>query len=250
MKSTSNQKDPHPTDPHGALVEECEDILNYYFQNKNLLLEAITHASFTDNRVNSYERLEFLGDSILGFAVCDYLFHRFPNWLEGELTKVKSNVVSRQTCAKIGFAMGIDRILVVGKGVGSLGKVPSSLVANAFESIVGAIYLDGGIEAVRHFLLPLIEDHVAAAVAGRLDTNYKSELQQYSQKRFNVPPNYRVVDSRGPDHEKEFLVSAIVHKQTFEPAWGSNKKEAEQRAAANALAELDGQEPPYNISSD
>ncbi len=244
MKSTSRQKD-----SLSELVETCEGLLGYHFQNKGLISEAITHSSFAEKRVNSYERLEFLGDSILGFAVCEYLFHRYPNWLEGDLTKVKSNVVSRQTCAKIGMDLGIDRILVVGKGVGTLGRVPSSLIANAFESIVGAIYLDGGIEAIREFLLPLIEQHVDEAVAGRLEINYKSELQQYSQKRFSVPPNYRVVDDRGPDHEKEFLIEAIVHRQTYSPAWGSNKKEAEQRAAANALAELDGNEPPISQQS-
>lgn len=240
MKSTSRQ-----TGSTAELVEACEEMLGYHFQNKNLISEAITHSSFAEKRVNSYERLEFLGDSILGFTVCEYLFHRYPNWLEGDLTKVKSNVVSRQTCTKIGLEMGIDRILVVGKGVGTLGRVPSSLVANAFESIVGAIYLDGGVESVRDFLMPLIEKHVDEAVAGRLEINYKSELQQYSQKRFSVPPNYRVVDDRGPDHEKEFLIGAIVHKQSFSPAWGSNKKEAEQRAAANALAELGGNAPPF-----
>ncbi len=240
MDSSSRQ-----TDTTAELVGACEEMLGYHFQNKSLIAEAITHASFAEKRVNSYERLEFLGDSILGFAVCEYLFHRFPMWLEGDLTKVKSNVVSRQTCARVGLELGIDRILVVGKGVGTLGRVPPSLVANAFESIVGAIYLDGGIEAVRDFLMPLIEKHVDEAVAGRLDVNYKSELQQYSQKRFSVPPNYRVVDDRGPDHEKEFLIAAIVHKQSFSPAWGSNKKEAEQRAAANALAEIDGKEAPF-----
>lgn len=235
----------HTTTTTAELVEACEEMLGYHFQNKSLIAEAITHSSFAEKRVNSYERLEFLGDSILGFTVCEYLFHRFPTWLEGDLTKVKSNVVSRTTCALIGLEMGIDRVLVVGKGVGTLGRVPASLVANAFESIVGAIYLDGGIETVRDFLMPLIETHVDEAVAGRLEINYKSELQQYSQKRFSVPPNYRVVDDRGPDHEKEFLISAIMHKQTFSPAWGSNKKEAEQRSAANALAEIDGREPPF-----
>lgn len=235
-----------PSGTTSELVGACEEMLGYHFQNKSLIAEAITHASFADKRVNSYERLEFLGDSILGFTVCEYLFHRFPTWLEGDLTKVKSNVVSRQTCAKVGLELGIDRILVVGKGVGTLGRVPSSLVANGFESIVGAIYLDGGIEAVRDFLMPLIEKHVDEAVAGRLEINYKSELQQYSQKRFSVPPNYRVVDDRGPDHEKEFLIAAIVHKQSFSPAWGSNKKEAEQRAAANALAEIEGNEAPFH----
>lgn len=240
MKST-----PRQTESTAQLVEACEGLLGYHFQNKNLIAEAITHASYAEKRVNSYERLEFLGDSILGFAVCEYLFNRFPNWLEGDLTKVKSNVVSRQTCARVGLELGIDRILVVGKGVGTLGQVPPSLVANAFESIVGAIYLDGGIETVRDFLMPLIERHVDAAVEGRLEINYKSELQQYSQKRFSVPPNYRVVDDRGPDHQKEFLIAAMVHKQAFSPAWGSNKKVAEQRAAANALAEIDGNEPPF-----
>lgn len=240
MKSPSRQ-----TATTAELVEACEEMLGYHFQNKTLISEAITHSSYAEKRVNSYERLEFLGDSILGFTVCEYLFHRYPTWLEGDLTKVKSNVVSRTTCTRIGLEMGIDRILVVGKGVGTLGRVPASLVANAFESIVGAIYLDGGIEAVRDFLMPLIETHVDEAVAGRLEINYKSELQQYSQKRFSVPPNYRVVDDRGPDHQKEFLIAAVVHKQSFSPAWGSNKKEAEQRSAANALAEIDGNEPPF-----
>jgi len=233
------------SDAQSELVKECEHLLGYHFQNKCLLYEAITHSSFAEKRVNSYERLEFLGDSILGFTVCEYLFHRYPNWLEGDLTKIKSNVVSRQTCARIGMEMGIDRVLVVGKGVGTLGKVPQSLIANAFESIVGAIYLDGGMESAREFLMPLIESHVDAAVAGQLEINYKSDLQQYSQRRFNIPPNYRLVQDRGPDHQKEFLISAQVNKRSFPPAWGRNKKEAEQRAAANALAEIAGEEPPF-----
>ncbi len=234
-------------DSQESLVESCEELLGYHFQNKSLLAEAITHSSYAEKRVNSYERLEFLGDSILGFTVCEYLFHRYPNWLEGELTKVKSNVVSRQTCTRMGMELGIERILVVGKGVGSLGKVPRSLVANAVESIVGAIYLDGGMEAVREILMPLVERHVDAAVEGRLEINYKSELQQYSQRRFNIPPNYRLVEARGPDHKKEFLIAAHVNKRDFSPAWGRNKKEAEQRAAANALAQLADEEPPFAV---
>lgn len=240
MNSSSQQ-----TNSTAEMVAACEEMLGYHFQNKRLIAEALTHSSFAEKRVNSYERLEFLGDSVLGLTVCEYLFHRFPAWLEGDLTKVKSNVVSRQTCTRMGLDLGIDRILVVGKGVGTLGRVPSSLIANGLESIVGAIFLDGGIESAREFLMPLIEKHVDAAVEGRLEVNYKSELQQYSQKRFNVPPSYRVVGDRGPDHEKEFLVAAHVHKQSFSPAWGSNKKEAEQRAAANALAEIEGNEPPF-----
>ena len=227
------------------LVKQFEQRAGYCFQNPAFLIEALTHSSSADNRVDSYERLEFLGDSILGFTVCEFLFHRFPDWLEGDLTKIKSNVVSRTTCAKIGRELKLDDFLVVGKGVGSMGKVPSSLLANAFESIVAAIYLDGGIPAAQDFLHPYVERHVEAAIAGQLSINYKSELQQYAQKRFGVPPAYKIVGNSGPDHEKMFRVMAQVSKKEFSPAWGHNKKQAEQRAAANALAEIAGLEPPF-----
>ena len=227
-------------------IAKCEEFLGYEFRDKIVIAEAITHASVANTRLKSYERLEFLGDSILGFVVCEYLFQRFPDWLEGELTKVKSNVVSRQTCAKIGEELKINDWLIVGKGVGTKGKVPKSLLANAFESVVGAVYLDGGLEAVKDFLLPWIEIQVDEAVNGGLDINYKSELQQYSQKRFGLPPNYSLVAHRGPDHDKWFKVCAQIDKRSFDPAWGKNKKEAEQRAAANALAAINGHDVPYD----
>lgn len=226
-------------------ISRCEQNLGYVFKNKRYLFEAITHASVANTRLSSYERLEFLGDSILGFTVCEFLFQHFPDWLEGDLTKIKSNVVSRQSCAEIGKSLKIDDWLVVGKGVGTLGKVPKSLLANAFESIVAAIYLDGGLESVKAFLMPFIEQQVSAAVAGGLEINYKSELQQYAQKRFGLPPNYKLLNDRGPDHDKWFQVAAQIDKRAFDPAWGKNKKEAEQRAAANALAEIQGKESPF-----
>lgn len=223
----------------------CESNLGYQFKNKHFLFEAITHASVANGRLNSYERLEFLGDSILGFAVCEFLFKNYPDWLEGELTKIKSTVVSRRSCAEIGKSLKIDDWLVVGKGVGNKGKVPKSLLANAFESVVAAIYLDGGFEAVKSFLTPFIEQQVRAAVSGGLEVNYKSALQQYAQKRYGLPPHYKLLDDDGPDHDKWFQVSAQVDKKTFDPAWGKNKKEAEQRAAANALATIEGKSVPF-----
>ena len=228
-----------------AAMARCEQHLGYEFQNKRFLYEATTHASVANTRLRSYERLEFFGDSILGFIVCEQLFQNYPDWLEGDLTKVKSMVVSRQSCAELGKALKIEEWLVVGKGVGSEGQVPKSLLANAFESIVAAIYLDGGLEAVKTFLLPLIQDRIETAVAGGLEINYKSELQQYAQKRFGLPPNYTLMDNRGPDHDKSFLIAAQIAKRSFCPAWGKNKKEAEQRAAANALAAIDGRELPF-----
>lgn len=230
-------------------IARCEKNLGYEFTNKLFLFEAITHASVANTRLNSYERLEFLGDSILGFIVCEFLYKNFPDWLEGDLTKIKSNVVSRQSCAELGELLKIDDWLVVGKGVGSAGKVPKSLLANAFESVVAAIYLDGGMDSVKTFLTPFVEKQVAAAVAGGLDINYKSDLQQYAQKRFGLPPNYKLINDHGPDHDKSFLVAAQIDKRSFDPAWGKNKKEAEQRAAANALAIIEGNDPPF-VESD
>lgn len=134
----------------------------------------------------------------------------------------------------------------MGKGVGTKGKVPRSLLANAFESIVAAIYLDGGLEAVKQFLIPLIGRHVQSAIDGGLEINYKSELQQYSQKRYGLPPRYILVGDDGPDHDKSFKIAAVIGKREFGPAWGKNKKQAEQHAAANALAQINGDDEPFN----
>lgn len=231
------------------MIEGCEAKLGYSFEDKNILFEALTHSSFAEKRINSYERMEFLGDAILGFVVCEYLFQKFTEWNEGDLTKVKSNVVSRQTCSMIGSELGLAEYLSVGKGIGVKGSVPQSLLANAFESIIAAIYLDGGLKTVRKFLKPIVVTHVATAVGGGLDVNYKSDLQQYSQKRFGIPPVYVVLGSAGPDHEKRFHIAAKILKRVFEPAWGKNKKEAEQRAAANALAIIASKDPPYGSGS-
>jgi ribonuclease-3 len=234
------------TDDQLEIIARCEARLGYQFRDKAFLYEALTHASVADTRLNSYERMEFLGDSILGFTVCEYLFQKFPSWNEGDLTKVKSNVVSRQTCGQIGLELQLNELIVVGKGVEKQGTVPHSLLANAFESIVAAIYLDAGLEAVKGFLLPFVERHVESAIQGDLEINYKSALQQYAQKRFGLPPNYKLLGDRGPDHEKWFQIAAQIDKRSFAPAWGKNKKQAEQRAAANALAAIEGIELPFS----
>ncbi len=240
MESSRNYDDRQLID-----LKNCERNIGYTFADRNILFEAVTHASSSNTRLSSYERLEFLGDSILGFVVCEYLFQIQPDWLEGQLTKIKSVVVSRQTCARIGLGLGLEEFLQVGKGIGNRGPVPDSLLANAFESIVAAIYLDGGMKAAKGFLMRFVPDQVDLAVAGDTDANYKSELQQFAQKKFGMPPTYQLLDDRGPDHEKWFFVTARLGKEQFTPAWGKNKKEAEQKAAANALAEIDGESPPY-----
>jgi ribonuclease-3 len=216
----------------------CEQRIGYVFRDKSLLNSALTHASIAGHRLSSNERLEFLGDAILGMIVCETLFRQFPEYLEGDLTRIKSVVVSRQTCARLGEALGLQECMFVGKGVLNSAVSPPSLLADAVESLVAAMYLDGGMEVVRQFLGERLVAEIALAAEGEFSGNYKSHLQQLSQREFGVTPTYSLLEEQGPDHAKCFQVAAQIGQKKFEPAWGRNKKEAEQRAARNALAEL------------
>jgi ribonuclease III len=224
---------------------ECEKVIGYRFNDATFLQEALTHASGADHRLVSNERLEFLGDAILGAIVCDLLFRKYPEYLEGELTKIKSVVVSRTTCAKISEELGMSEFLVLGKGMGSQSMTPSSVLADVFESLIAAIYLDGGFEAARRFITRHIEPEIEAAVEGQGGVNHKSSLQQVAQRDFGATPTYVLLDEKGPDHSKCFKISARIGERRYPPAWGRNKKEAEQRAAMNALCQLAGNPLPY-----
>ncbi len=229
-----------------ATVDACQERLGYRFEDPQLLYSALTHASGADHRLDSNERLEFLGDAILGFLTCELLFHRYPQFLEGDMTQIKSTVVSRVTCAKLGKRIGLPEFLLTGRGMDRRCGIPRSLIANAFESIIAAIYLDGGMLAVRRFLIEHLDEEVQEVVSGNLQLNFKSALQQRAQRDFGKPPSYLVLEEQGPDHQKSFQICAQIRDQRFAPAWGNNKKQAEQRAAGNALAELDGEPPPFS----
>jgi ribonuclease-3 len=222
-----------------------ERVIDYSFQDPSYLRAALTHASGADHRLSSNERLEFLGDAILGAIVCELLYLKFPGYLEGDLTRVKSAVVSRRTCAKISRKLGLDSFLILGKGMGSPDQTPSSVLADVFESVVGAIYLDGGMEAAKHFIVRHLEPEIDATVDGQDGVNYKSHLQQVAQRHFGTTPTYLLLDEKGPDHLKCFKVAAQIGLQKYAPAWGPNKKDAEQRAAMNALSQLSGDPTPF-----
>jgi ribonuclease III len=226
-------------------LAQCEARLGYTFTDKSLLLSALTHASGALHRLKSNERMEFLGDAILGFVVCERLFHLFPDYLEGDLTKIKSIVVSRSTCAKISDQLGLSDFLILGKGMTTNPRVPASLLSDVFESLTAAIYLDGGEAVARDFIHRFIGPEITAAVAGELGGNYKSLLQQLAQRDLGTTPTYTLLDEKGPDHSKCFKISAQVGTQRYSPAWGRNKKEAEQHAAQNALCEIAGEELPF-----
>jgi ribonuclease III len=231
------------------VLEKAEVALGYKFADRAMLSTALTHASITDNRLRSNERLEFLGDAILSMVVCTDLFDRYPHYLEGEPTKVKSAVVSRQTCAKAAMRLGLPELLFLGKGMSGRSQIPSSLAAAVFESIIAAIYLDSGdLDRVRKFILDQIRDIIEEAVASEHQQNYKSQLQQFAQKGSGTTPFYDLLDEQGPDHSKCFEVCVVVSGRRFPSAWGPSKKEAEQKAAFLALQELgvlnDDDEPP------
>ncbi|MDZ4821467.1 MAG: ribonuclease III [Planctomycetota bacterium] len=226
-------------------IEACEQRLEYTFRDKLLLQAALTHASGAVHRLGSNERLEFLGDAILGAVVCEILFHQYPQYLEGDLTKIKSIVVSRTTCAKISASLQLDEFLILGKGMTTHPKIPLSLLADVFESLIAAVYLDGGHEEARRLIERFVGPEIEIAVSGDAGENYKSCLQQLAQRDFGTTPIYQLLDEKGPDHSKCFKIAAQVGRNRYQAAWGRNKKEAEQRAARNALSEIGGDSAPY-----
>src|SRR5262245_60045658 len=227
------------------ILEECQETIGYRFHQLDLLRGALTHASGADTRLASNERLEFLGDAVLGLVVCERLFQRFPEYLEGDLTKIKSVVVSRRTCARISRDLNLGDYLILGKGMSSTAAVPPSLLADVLESLIAAIYLDGGLEPARDLILKHMGPEIDQVAEGAHGGNYKSVLQQLAQKEFGATPQYQLLDEKGPDHSKCFKIAAVIGRQPYPGAWGRNKKEAEQKAALNALSAINGEEIPY-----
>jgi ribonuclease-3 len=219
-------------------LDACQTRVNYTFREERILCEALTHASGAESRVLSNERLEFLGDAILGMVVCEELYDRFPKMLEGELTRIKSVVVSRDTCARISMSLDLGELLFLGKGMSTQSSLPNSLHADVFESLVAAIYLDGGMECARQFIATHVYPYIDDSACISSDENYKSQLQHVAQRDFGRTPTYAVLSEEGPDHSKSFMIAARLGDQHFEGAWGLSKKSAEQLAAKNALEEL------------
>lgn len=217
------------------LLSECEAVIGYRFQDRSLLERCLTHSSIAKTRLHSNERLEFLGDAILGAIVSETLYHRFPEHPEGELTRIKSILVSRNTCADVAVRLQLERFLLLGKGLTSFEAIPPSILSAAVESLVAGIYLDGGLEEADGFVHRAFEPELEDAVGVDHGKNYKSLLQQFAQKALGETPVYRLLDEKGPDHSKCFEVAAVVGDRIFPSAWGPNKKEAEQQAANNAL---------------
>ena len=221
-----------------AMLAKCMEIIGYQFKDPALLDTALTHASCADDRRRSNERLEFLGDSVLGLLICHHVYDQYPEKLEGELTILKSAVVSRKTCAAISNETGLTGLISVGPGMDKTGRLPHSLAAGVFESVVGAVYLDGGFLAAREFILRTTDKWVTLYASTTHQQNFKSILQQHTQRTSGGTPVYEVLAESGPDHDKSFCIRVLTAGKAFESAWGQTKKQAEQQAAFNALREL------------
>lgn len=214
--------------------------LGHEFADRAIIETALTHRSHAyragQERIQSNERLEFLGDSVLGLIVNEYLFGAYPDRSEGELTKMKSLVVSRAVLSRAAETIDLGRHLILAPGeVDAGGRTRASILSDAFEAVLGALYLDGGLVPVQRFIRKELLATLEATLSDHQLTNYKSLLQEKVQAQLKTPPRYKVTATSGPDHAKKFVVEVVVRGRVLGRGEGNSKKLAEQRAAREAL---------------
>ena len=217
-----------------------EKQLNYKFKNKNLLSEALIHSSYSNeitDEIKNNERLEFLGDAVLEIIISKYLFYEFPDSAEGELTKIRSRIVCEDTLYEIAKKYNLGDYIKFGKGeILTGGRDRKSNLANCFEALVAAVYLDSDIEITEHIFLENFKEYASKAKEGELNTDYKTKLQEYVQKKDSRNRlRYTTYKETGPDHNKTFHVIVSIDKTTIASGKGKSKKNAEQDCARNAL---------------
>jgi len=222
-------------------LQKFEKILGYTFKDKELLKEALTHKSYK-SPVNN-ERLEFLGDAVLDLIVGEYLYKKLPKANEGELSKLRASLVNEEGFAKLAGRLGIgDFIFISQAEENNHGRSKPSLLSNAFEAVMGAIYLEDGLDKVRQIVLDLLEKEYPKIDLGTLFKDYKTALQELTQARYGVTPTYKLLGATGPDHKKEFEVAVMLHDEEVATAKGRSKKAAQQEAAKIALQKLKAQD--------
>jgi ribonuclease III len=216
-------------------LEACQDALGYRFRKPELLIQALTHSSQShevSGSVPDNETLEFFGDAILEMLVTEHLFTSYMDRSEGELSKIRARVVRATTLARKARALGLGEFLLLGRGEErGGGRSKNSILADAFEAIVASVYLDGGLEEARRFVLAQLVDLIEHAVHASEPADFKSTLQAHSQKLLGVLPRYTLLSQQGPEHDKRFLVEVRAGETLRTEGWGRSKKQAEQEAA-------------------
>lgn len=225
---------------------EIEETLGYTFTDREYLALPFVHRSFFNENqglVREHnERLEFLGDSVLGLIVSGYLYRHLPSQSEGHLSHLRAHLVGAESCLRYIYHLGLEKFLMLGKGESvNVGRGRERILADLLEAIIGAIYLDGGIEAAQQFVVRHFASYFDEAMESPL-RNWKAELQDYSQKKFQKPPDYQVREEAGPPHSKTFIVAVLIEGVEMGVGEGASKKQAEQAAAESALRQIEKEE--------
>jgi ribonuclease-3 len=222
-------------------VSELQQQIAFTYRDPRLLERALTHKSYAnENRLSEHnERMEFLGDSVLSLVVSELLMNALPGASEGELSRIRAAVVSEPSLAAVARTIGLGEFLLVGRGEEQTGgRDKDSLLADSLEALVASLYLDGGMEPAGAFITRFFRDTIDRVQAAGGAADHKTELQELCQERLKILPEYRVVSETGPDHRKEFTVELSIRGEVCGRGTGRNKKEAEQRAAKEALERL------------
>jgi len=225
------------------LLKEFKDALPFVFKDEALLELAFVHSSYVNEMANegleSNERLEFLGDAVLGLVISKLLYENYPGLAEGELTRFRARLVNRRTLAGLGKEWDLGPLLLFGRGeITDGGTYNPTIISNAFEAVLGAVFLDRGYGVTAEFIEKIFAPLIEAGVEEAGHFGYKPELQELAQKFFKAPPHYRVIDERGLAHERVFTVEALVDGEVLGTARAGKKKDAEQGAAKKAIVRL------------
>lgn len=225
-----------------AKYEVLEIAIGYRFSNRRLLEEALTHrsrANEVSGGIFDNQRLEFFGDSILGFIIGGELFHRHPDLREGDLSRLRAVLVDEENLSRLAAVIDLGAFLVLGKGEErSGGRNKKSILADAYEALIAAVYLDGGLEAVQSLIKKQFDGLLSAAASFGLSRDYKTELQELTQSRFSSVPRYELIEASGPDHDRTYRVQVVINGSAAGEGSGKSKKDAQQAAACAALEML------------
>lgn len=225
-------------------LSKLEELIGYSFKNKDLLKEALTHRSYLNEepgwKLPHNERLEFLGDAVLELAVTEELFNRYPDYTEGQLTPIRSALVNYQMLAQVARSIDLETFVLLSRGEAKdTGRAREVILANAFEALIGAIYLDGGYASAKKFIVRSVLEYLEEVMAKGLYRDAKSLLQEKIQEQMKVTPTYKVLSETGPDHNKIFTVGVYFGDQLAAQGSGPSKQDAEVEAARAALEQLE-----------
>ncbi len=231
-------------------ISEFQDYIGIHFNEPNLLKQALTHRSYINEHVEEdiedNERLEYLGDAVLDFLTADMLFRRFPNMSEGELTRLRAALVRTESLAQLATEYRIGEVMFIGKGEANTGgREREQNLCGAFEALIGAIFIDQGLDVVKSFVLPRLTELQKDVMEEAIRKDPRSQFQEWAQAVYSITPSYKVISTDGPEHQKRFTVSVYLNDEMITQGHGKSKRAAAQAAAREALNLLESGELDY-----